>query len=194
MKKLLAILLVAMFATLPAFGQGSSTTMGFTWPAHGTKGWDTSYIANWNLLDASFPTTDCEYVSWNLTGKTYYCSAKETKKRAISFTFIDGTALTTGLTRYQPVPFGCSIVGWNILVDAGTATVKVWKKATGTAIPTVSDSISTSGLAISTGTNLKSTTLSDFTATTVTAWDIVAVNITAVATAKYLNFTMECDQ
>src|SRR5581483_11421774 len=42
-----------------------------------------------------------------------------------------GTALSAGTTQYTTVPFSCDIQGWNLTVDAGTATVDIWKKAAG---------------------------------------------------------------
>jgi hypothetical protein len=105
-----------------------------------------------------------------------------------------GSALTTSETCYVVSPYACTIAGYNILVDAGTATIKTWRKATGTAIPTVSDSISTSGVAISTGTALHSTTVSDWTSTAVSANDIIAFNLSAVATAKFVYFSLQCNQ
>lgn len=118
------------------------------------------------------------------------------KIRALSFTFGDpaGSALSNGATRYVTVPFACTISAYNIVADAGTVTLKTWKIATGTAIPTVTNSISTSGVSLSSGTAVHSTTVSDFTSTAVSANDIVAVNITTVATAKFVNFVLECDQ
>jgi len=88
----------------------------------------------------------------------------------------------------------CTLTSWNILVDAGTATVSTWRKATGTAIPTISNTISTSGVAISSGTAIHSTTLTDFTSTAISAHDILAFNLGAVSTAKYIFFSLECDQ
>ena len=103
-----------------------------------------------------------------------------------------GSAISTGLLQYAVVQQACTIVGYDILVDAGTATVKFWKIATGTAIPTVANVINTSGLSISTGTALRSSTTSDFTTTTVTAGDIIAVTDTAVSGAGYIYATFRC--
>ena len=64
-----------------------------------------------------------------------------------------GSALVAG-TAYVTVPFACTISAINILVDTGTATFSVWRLATGTAIPTVANTISTAGIAISSGTAL----------------------------------------
>jgi len=102
-----------------------------------------------------------------------------------------GSALSTGVLGYQTVPIGCTLTGWNIEVDAGTATVKTLKVASGTAIPTLgSNSISTSGVAIASGTVKQSTTLTDFTTTTITANDILAADLTAVSGVGYINFEL----
>lgn len=115
----------------------------------------------------------------------------------LSFTMGDpaGSALGTGstVTDYLTVPFACTIHAYNLVIDGGTITVKFWKVATGTAIPTSGNSISTSGVGISSGTAIHSTTLSDFTTTAVSANDILAMNVTAAATAKYVNGVLECD-
>jgi hypothetical protein len=100
------------------------------------------------------------------------------------FTFSRGksTGLTTEkITGYWTCPYAGNITAWNLNVDAGTITVKIWKVATGTAAPTNANSINTSGLSLSTGTAIHSTTLSDFTTTAVAAGDIFACEITAVA-------------
>ena len=107
-----------------------------------------------------------------------------------------GTAIVAGatVTSYTTVPFACTIAAWNLLVDAGTVTVKFWKVGTGIAIPTGSNSINTNGVSISTGTAVHSTTLTDFTTTAVSKDDILAMNVTASATAKYVSATLQCDQ
>jgi hypothetical protein len=121
------------------------------------------------------------------------------RTRGLVFSYGDpgsANSITAGSTAtdYMTVPFACTISAYNILIDAGTITIKFWKIATGTAIPTVSNSINTSGVAISSGTAIHSTTVSDFTTTTVTANDIIAMNVSTVATAKFVSATLECDQ
>jgi hypothetical protein len=102
-----------------------------------------------------------------------------------------GSTLSTGPLGYFWVPIGCTITGWSISVDTGTATVKTMKVANGTANPTIgSNSISTSGESISTGTFISSSTVSDFTTTTITAGDIVGAQLTAT-TAGYINFQLK---
>lgn len=119
------------------------------------------------------------------------------KIRGLVFVIGDpaGSALSAAstTTAYMTVPFACTIAAYNLAVDAGTITVKFWKVATGVAIPTVGNVINTSGVAISANTAIHSTTVTDFTTTTVAANDIMAMNVTAVATAKYVSATLQCN-
>lgn len=103
-----------------------------------------------------------------------------------------GSAVVNGTSSIcVPAVFAGTITAYTITVDTGTCTIKTWKKATGTAIPTVADSISTSGVAISTGTVIRSTTVSDFTSTTVTANDLLIFNITAISGATKISISLE---
>ncbi len=74
-----------------------------------------------------------------------------------------------------------TITGFIISADQGTCTLKVWKKATGTAIPTIADVINTSGVSLATGTHIDSTTVTDFTTTTVSVGDQFMAQVTAVS-------------
>lgn len=103
-----------------------------------------------------------------------------------------GSALATGVLGYIVAVAACTITGWDIVVDAGTATVDVWKIATGTAKPTVANTITASAKpAISTGTAIASTTLTGWT-TSVSAGDILGFNLDIVATAKYITVDVRC--
>lgn|ERR1043166_1969094 len=85
------------------------------------------------------------------------------------------------LAGYWTCPFAGTISAWNLTVDSGTITVKIWKIATGTAHPTSANSINTSGLSLSSNTNIHSTTLTDFITTAVAVGDIFAAEVTAVS-------------
>ena len=79
--------------------------------------------------------------------------------------------------------------------EDGKTGFRVWRIAAGTAIPTVANTITTADLAISTGTNLRSTTFTNFSgsvAPTFTANDIVAVQLNAAATATVAVFSIQC--
>ena len=105
-----------------------------------------------------------------------------------------GSALATGVLGYVVVESACTIVAWDIVTDAGTATVDVWKVATGTAKPTVTNTITASAKpAIATGTAIHSTTLTAWT-TSIAANDILGFNLDSVATAKYITVDVQCDQ
>lgn len=102
-----------------------------------------------------------------------------------------GSALATGVLCYIVVPMAGTITGWDIVTDAGTATVDVWKIATGTAKPTVTNTVTASAKpAIASGTAVHSTTLTSWT-TSVSANDIIGFNLDAVATAKYITVNLQ---
>jgi hypothetical protein len=117
------------------------------------------------------------------------------RARGIGYAFDGaGSALTTSKVGYVTVPFACTIAGWNATVDTGTITFDVWKIATGTAIPTVTNTITASALpAIASGTALHSTTLTGWT-TSVAANDMFGFKISAVASATLASLVLECDQ
>lgn len=103
-----------------------------------------------------------------------------------------GSALATGVLGYLVAASSCTIVGWDIVVDSGTATVDVWKVATGTAKPTVANTITAAAKpAISTGTAIASTTLTSWT-TTISAGDILGFNLDATSGPKYITVDVRC--
>ena len=111
-----------------------------------------------------------------------------------SFASLNGIALANGQTAYVSVPFSCTISAWSLMIDTGTITVDVWKVANGTAVPTVTNTITASALpAISTGTAKQSTTLTGWT-TSVSANDIFGFYINAVSGATTATAQIECDQ
>lgn len=106
-----------------------------------------------------------------------------------------GSALSTGKVKgYFTCPYAGTITAWSIMVDTGTATIEVWKVASGTAVPTAANSINTAGVAISSGTAVRSATVTDFTTTAVAANDIFAFEITAVAGATEMSFGLQINK
>ncbi len=122
------------------------------------------------------------------------CPTANQNIRAIGATFDGGgSALTTASVVYFTIPYACTITAWNMTVDTGTATIDIWKIATGTAIPTVTNTITAAALpAISTGTALHSTTLTGWT-TSVAANDIFAYKINAVSSATRISLVLQCN-
>lgn len=101
-----------------------------------------------------------------------------------------GAALTTSsVSAPLALPFGCTLgtpggSKYTLAIgtgDSGTFTVKFWKIAGGTAIPTSANSINTSGLSLSTGAVIQSATFTDFTSVAVTANDIMVMAVTAIS-------------
>lgn len=181
--------------------QGTTTTV-----LHGNASGNPSFGAVVSA-DLNITTTTCsnQFVRSVSSGAVGTCASiaqadlpATTRNRGISFSIGDpaGSALSVAstTTAYVTVPFACTISAYNLLVDSGTITVKFWKVATGTAIPTSGNSISTSGVGISSGTAIHSTTVSDFTSTTVSANDIMAMNVTAASGPKYVSGVLQCDQ
>lgn len=104
-----------------------------------------------------------------------------------------GVVLVSGKTVYYTIPYACTIQAWNINVDTGTATVDIWKVATGTSNPTGANTITASATpAISTGTAIHSTNLTGWT-TSVSQNDIVGINLEIVSSATYVNLTVQCE-
>lgn len=109
--------------------------------------------------------------------------------RTIGFSAV--TPVTGQQGSYVVFPVAGTITGWSIVVDTGTATVQTWKIGTGTTAPTSGNSISTSGVSLSTGSAITSSTVTDFTSTTVSANDIFAFNLSAVASATKILFELQ---
>ena len=117
--------------------------------------------------------------------------------RGLTFTFDGGgAALTAGKVVYLRVPFACTIVSWSIAsTTAETDTVALWRVATGgTALPTSSNSISTAGVSLTSGTATYSTNLTDFTSTAIAANDWLAASLTAVTASQFVSYTLGCQQ
>lgn len=101
-----------------------------------------------------------------------------------------GSQLTTAsISPTLGLPFACTIGNpsgskYTLALgegDSGTVTVAFWKVSGGTAIPTSANSISTSGLTLSSGSQLQSSTFSDFTTTTINQNDIMTMAIVAIS-------------
>lgn len=106
-----------------------------------------------------------------------------------------GTAVGSSLVYAAPLDYGCTVVAWTVTVDTGTAGFRVWRKSAGTAVPTVSDTLNGGDLAIASGTNLKSTAMTNFTGGTapvLAIGDILAFQLNAVSSATYVAVSLQC--
>ncbi len=127
-------------------------------------------------------------------GATGATGAAGSTARAFPYLFTNaGAALTASTTAIGAFtsPIACTINFWDIDIKGNdTATIKTYKIATGTAHPTSANS----GVSISSNGHVHSTTVSDFTTTTVAQYDIIAFALTAVGgTATEVTFTLGCN-
>ncbi len=128
--------------------------------------------------------------NWQMQSQAAGASA--TVVHGVGASFGDGVStLSTGGTTYRRVPYACTITAWSITVDAGTATVDVWKVANGTAAPAVGDSIANLSIAANTHV-LDSTPAGEFSALAVTENDIFGFQLKTVATAKAVSVDITC--
>jgi len=151
-----------------------------------------SATTNVEVYSATQPSSGQVLTATSSTAATWQTPTVSSKE-SIGFTADGGGAvITTGKIKgYFTCPYAANITAWNIVVDTGTVTVKVWKIATGTAKPTASNSINSSGLQLSSGTAIHDTTLTDFTTTAVAANDIFAFNIETISGVMEMSFGLE---
>jgi hypothetical protein len=173
---------------VPGSGPNPTDTLTFT-HVTGTSG--RAAVSYPNIQDLGI-TGSQQAVEADSSGN-FVGVAKKPRSIAFQYGTPGGTSITAGIMGYLTVPYACTITGWQIQADAGTATIKFLKVAAGTSIPTLlSNSINTSGVSLSTNTVIQSTTLTDFTTTTVTAGDILAADLITVATAGYVSGQLTC--
>ena len=97
-----------------------------------------------------------------------------------------GSVPATGIKGYIIVPFGGTIIGWNIVGDVtGSAVVDVFKIAYGATLPTSSIAASAKPTLSSAKINKDSTVTGRTTA--ITANDIIGFNLDSIATITKLN-------
>lgn len=104
----------------------------------------------------------------------------------------NGSVIGTGAVNGYPVAGDAyTISGWSITAmgSSPTCTIDVWKIASGTALPTVSNSIMGTKPALATGNVIESTTLTGW-STAVTKGDIWGINIDAVTVATNIVFQL----
>lgn len=118
------------------------------------------------------------------------------KVRTFGTTFTNsGSTVSTGQSAPFRIPYACTISSWNIsLAPSGTATISLWKIATGTAIPTVANNDSTLGVSIASGTSVQSSTVTDFISPAVALNDLAIASLTAVGgSPTSITYSVECD-
>lgn len=128
-------------------------------------------------------TGDSSTAVWTLQG------GGAAVRRTITAGFVNGgSTLASGTTFPQyavctTLAVAGTIQAYTIQVNAGGVTFKLWKNSSASALPTVSDSISTSGFSISGATKVHSATLTDLSTTSLSAGDNLCVQLSAVSGA-----------
>lgn len=120
--------------------------------------------------------------------------AANTRIASVGFTTDGaGSVLTTGLIGYVTVPYAGTITAWSITADgtSPTCTIDVWRVGTGTALPAVGNTIMGTKPALSTANAIRSTTMTGWNPTAVTANDILGFNLDAVTVATKITFQLE---
>jgi hypothetical protein len=139
----------------------------------------TSADAHANTVSGRVVSVSAELVSL-LASAINTVSTRQTGNYPFGIQVSAGIA-TGKLPGYWTCPYNGTIRAWNLTVDTGTITVKIRKKTTGTAAPLSADWINTNGIAISANTNIRSSTLTDFTNTGVSIGDVFACDVVAVS-------------
>lgn len=106
-----------------------------------------------------------------------------------------GGTVATGVAGYVTVHGAGTITGWSIVATGSspTCTIDVWKIASGTALPTVTNTIMGTKPALSTGNVKESTTMTGWT-TTFSDGDVFGFNVDAVANATRITFQLTRSQ
>jgi len=106
-----------------------------------------------------------------------------------------GSVVLVNTRTYFRVPRAGVFTAWSIVAEgtSPTCTLDVWKIATGTALPTVADTIMGTKPALATGNALRSTTFTGWTTVAFNANDIFCVNVDACSAATKISFLFEID-
>lgn len=120
-------------------------------------------------------------VTHDLTTDRSWTTSFAAGKGLTGFSISRPSGLTTGKVKgFFVCPYPANISGYSFVLDTGTATVKTWKRAMGASKPTSANSISTTGVSITSGTAFRSAVVTDFTTLAVAANDIFAFEITVL--------------
>lgn len=113
----------------------------------------------------------------------------------LSYT-ISGSPITTGLKGYIYVPYACTITGVILTADqSGSIVVDIWKSNytafdSGTTHPVAGDKITASAPpTITTAKKYKDTTLTGWT-TSLSADDVLAINVNSITTLTRVELTL----
>lgn len=103
-----------------------------------------------------------------------------------------GTVLTTGTKNPIKIPYGGTLQGWVMTCKpSGSVTADVYRSANGAGLP-VTSIVGGSGTKPAVASNVEnsSTSFTSWTSTTLTAKDNLAINLSGITTATYVQLTL----
>jgi hypothetical protein len=102
-----------------------------------------------------------------------------------------GSVLTTGTKNPVKIPIGGTLRGWTMTCKpSGSVTVDIYRSANGAGLPTVSIVGAGTKPAIASNVENLSNDLSSWTSTMITPADNLAVNLSGISTATYVEITL----
>tara|TARA_R110000868_G_scaffold96848_6_gene266367 strand:+ start:715 stop:2127 length:1413 start_codon:yes stop_codon:yes gene_type:complete len=161
-----------------------ATVLGYT-PLSPSEISDTAYAGSWNGVTTIAPSKNAVY------DKIETIVTALSTDKPVTFDGQGSVVLVNTRTYFRIVNAG-TITGWSIVAEgiSPTCTIDIWKIASGTALPTVANTITASAKpALSTGNAVKSTTLTGWT-TAIAVDDILCVNVDACSAATKIQFTL----
>ncbi len=149
---------------------------------------DTAYAGSWDGVTTIAPSKNAVY------DKIQTLISPSINPKGVSFDG-GGNIVLVNTKIYFRMPTSGTFSAWTIEAEgtSPTCTIDIWKVATGTALPTVGDSIIGAGTkpALATGNALRSTTFTSWTTTSFSANDIFCINIFACSAATKITFQWE---
>ncbi len=123
----------------------------------------------------------------------FNAAATATQTHTVTFV-VDGagTVLTTGTKNPIKVPYGGTLAGWTMMCSpSGSVTADVFRAANAAGLP-VTSIVGGAGVkpAIATNVENSSTSFTNWTSTTITAKDNLAISLSGVTAATYMELTL----
>ena len=156
---------------------------------------DTSLIIGTNILSYNSSNTTLTSTINGVTDTAFITMTGGTSTLAPIKIGWDGQGgvVSIGSTRYYILPYACTITGWSIVATgtSPTTTIDIWRVTSGTSLPAVGNTIMGTKPALSTGNAVRSSTLTSWSPTSLSAGDILGFNIDACSNALTIVFNLE---
>jgi hypothetical protein len=102
-----------------------------------------------------------------------------------------GSVLTTGTKNPVKIPYGGTLLGWTMMCrPSGSVTADILRAANGAGLPTTSIVGGGTKPAIASNVENKSVSFTSWTSTTLTEFDNLAINLSGITAATYVEVTL----